>query len=121
MNRRTAALLFVALALALAGCGRLQAPRPAGPIPQEEFRRQVLGARLDDVREQLGPPDYVFGNRWVYEKRTKGPDGRVDLSVTLDTRGDRVVDVAFEGADLSEQLREFRKVQQEPIFKREPR
>jgi hypothetical protein len=119
MNRSPTALLFVAMVLA--GCGRLQAPRPAGPIPQETFRADVLGARLDDVRDRYGPPDHVFGNRWVYEKRTKGPDGRLDPSVTLDTRGDRVVDVAVEGPDLSEQLREFRKVQQEPIFKREPR
>src|SRR4051812_16550973 len=37
-------------------------------------------------------------DRWMYRGRTVAPDGKPDVSATLDTRGDRVVDVGFEDA-----------------------
>jgi hypothetical protein len=121
MNRRTAALLFVALALA--GCG----PRlPGGVSSREAFERQVLGASAREARYAVGAPDEVLPGRalpsraltvaeseartqaagsgagdpgyqvWSYRGRTLHPwDGRPDSLTLVQFEGGRVARVLY--------------------------
>jgi hypothetical protein len=111
MNRRPAALLFVALALT--GCGRLQAPRPApgpaGPVPRDEFRGQVLGLSRGDVRALLGAPEEIRGDYWRYRGLTLDPGtGKPDADLMLLFEGGRVSEVIQHDPGLSRDIQEMR-------------
>lgn len=83
------------LIVVLAGCSGIS---PAGQriYTREEFRKEFLGATLDEVRAKLGAPDEtnVPESWWTYRKRTRNAKtGKVDDEVTLEHVDGRVVSI----------------------------
>lgn len=81
---RIALPLFIVV---LAGCSGLAPPSTTSKIyTRQEFRKEFLGANLDELRAKLGSPDEtnIPESTWVYRKRTKnGKTGKVDDRVSI--------------------------------------
>ncbi len=108
---RATVIVFVALCLACGGLGgpggarppRSRCPAPASPRPhvqsRDEFKKEFMGATLDEVRAKLGAPDLIESWRgqfsdghWAYRGRTPAEDG---MMVYLRHRDGRVVEITW--------------------------
>ena len=85
-------IVIVLAVLVFAGCGGKKV------YDREEFKREFLGAKLDDVRAKLGAPDEVniAEKWWAYKERTRNPKtGQLDTRVSVGHTDDRVDSIGF--------------------------